>query len=79
MSPLKTSRILEAVITAILKNAELRGEIRLEKLSPRIISLPWELLRNEIIIRQEVSDEAIAEITDDIFIPLVYSKVSTSK
>jgi AcrR family transcriptional regulator len=56
---------------AILKNAELRGEVRLEKLTPRIISLPWELLRSEMIIRQEVSDTTMVEIIDDIFLPLV--------
>jgi AcrR family transcriptional regulator len=63
---------LTAAMTTILKNAELRGEVRLEKLSPRIISLPWELLRNEIITRQEVSDTTIAEIVDDIFLPLIH-------
>lgn len=61
-----------AAMRAILKNAELRGEVRLKKLTPRIISLPWELLRNEIITRQEVSDAAIAEIVDDIFLPLIH-------
>jgi AcrR family transcriptional regulator len=61
-----------AAMMAILKNAELRGEVRLEKLAPRIISLPLELLRNEIITRLEpISDEAIEEIIDDIFLPLV--------
>lgn len=60
-----------AAMEAILKNAELRGEIRLEKLSPRIISLPWDLLRFELITKQEISDETITEIVDDIFLPLV--------
>jgi hypothetical protein len=64
---------LTAAMTAILKNAERRCEVRLEKLSPRIISLPWELLRNEIITRQEVSDTTIAEIIDDIFMPLIHA------
>ena len=63
---------ITAAMRAILKNAELRGEVRLEKLTPRIISLPWELLRNEIITRQEVSDATIAEIVDDIFLPLIH-------
>lgn len=64
---------LAAAMTAILKNAELRGEVRLEKLSPRIISLPLDLLQYEVITRQEVSDESIAEIVDDIFMPLIRS------
>lgn len=64
-------RLTEAM-TAILKNAELRGEIRFEKLTPRIISLPLDLLQYELITKLEpVSDEAIAEIVDDIFMPLI--------
>ena len=53
------------------KNAELRGEVRPERLTPWIISLPWKLLRNEIITKQEVFDTAIVEIVDDIFLPLI--------
>lgn len=60
-----------AAMRAILKNAELRGEVRPERLTPGIISLPWELLRNEIITKQEVFDTAIVEIVDDIFLPLI--------
>ncbi len=62
---------MTADMTAILKNAELRGEALLEKLTVRIISLPWDLLRYELIINQEVSDTTIAEIVDDIFMPLI--------
>lgn len=65
---------LTAAMTAILKNAELRGEIRLENLTPRIISLPLDLLQSEIITKMEpVSDEALAEIVDDIFMPLIHA------
>lgn len=64
---------LTAAMTAILKNAEKRGEICLEKLPPRIISLPFELLQFELITRQEVSDSTITEIVDSIFLPLIYA------
>jgi AcrR family transcriptional regulator len=70
IKPRSESKMM-AAITAILKNAELRGEVRLEKLTPRIISLPWDLLRFELVTRQDVSDATIAEIVDDIFLPLV--------
>ncbi len=61
-----------AAMAAILKNAELRGEVCLEKLTPRIISLPLALLQYELITKLEpISDETIAEIVDDIFMPLV--------
>lgn len=65
---------MTAAMAAILKNAELRGEIRLEKLSPRIISLPLAMLQYELVTKLEpVSDEAIAEIVDDIFMPLIHA------
>ena len=60
-----------AAIRAILENAELRGEVCLERLTPRVISLPWSLIGFELITRQEISDTAIAEIVDDVFLPLV--------
>lgn len=65
---------LTAIMMSIMKNAELRGEISLEKLSPRIITLPLDLLQCEIITKQEpVSDTAITEIVDDIFMPLIHA------
>jgi AcrR family transcriptional regulator len=74
LSQRRSESKIMASMTAILKNAELRGEVQLEKLTPRIISLPLELLRNEIITRQEpISDKAIEEIVDDIFVPLVHA------
>jgi AcrR family transcriptional regulator len=63
---------LTAAMTAILRNAELRGEVCLEKLSPRIISLPLNLLMYELITKLgPVSDTTIEEIVDDIFMPLI--------
>lgn len=71
----KSESKVTAAMTTILKNAESRGEIRLEKLTPRIISLPLELLRGELISKlAPVTEEALKEIIDDIFIPLIYSK-----
>ncbi|WP_434509850.1 TetR/AcrR family transcriptional regulator [Desulfitobacterium sp. AusDCA] len=71
---------LTAAMAVILKNAELRGEISLEKLTPRIISLPLDLLQCELITKLEpVSDEAIEEIVDNIFIPLVHVQAGIIK
>jgi AcrR family transcriptional regulator len=62
-------------IKTILKNAELRGEVNLGKISPRVISLPADLLRYEVLITQEpISDHTITEIVDDIFLPLVQAQ-----
>ncbi len=71
MHPRAESRSAQAM-AAILKNAGTRGEVCPEKLTTRIISLPLDLLKYEILTTQEpVSDETIAEIVDDIFMPLV--------
>lgn len=70
----KSESKLTADMKAILKNAELRGEVDLEKLSPRIITLPFDLLQYEVITKQgPVSDAAIAEIVDDIFMPIIHA------
>lgn len=62
-------------MTEILKNAELRGEISMENINLRIITLPLNLLQYELISKLEpISDETIAEIVDDVFLPLVYAK-----
>ncbi|SET03097.1 TetR/AcrR family transcriptional regulator [Paenibacillus sp. NFR01] len=61
-------------IREILREAEQRGELKvsLNALSPRIITLPMQLLRIEILMTHEpMSDETILEIIDEIFMPLV--------
>ena len=66
-------------MAAILENAELRGEICLEKLSRRIATLPLDLLQFEVITRQGLSDTAITEIVDDIFLPLIQISCNKDK
>lgn len=71
---LRSENKMTTAMAEILKNAELRGEISLEKLTPRIISLPLDLLQYELITKLEpVSDEVIAEIVDDIFMPIIHA------
>ncbi|UZQ52058.1 TetR/AcrR family transcriptional regulator [Clostridium kluyveri] len=56
----------------ILKNAESRGEILLKKINQRVVSLPIDLLQHKfLIIHEPISDETIADIVDDIFLPLI--------
>jgi AcrR family transcriptional regulator len=58
----------------ILEHAEKRGEVHVENINPRIISLPIVLIRYEIIIRHEpISDATLNEIVDDIFLPLIHA------
>jgi AcrR family transcriptional regulator len=56
----------------IFERAVERGEIDPKKLTPRIISLPFDLLRHELMTTlQPVPDAVIDEIVDDIVLPLV--------
>ncbi len=60
------------VMQAVLARAIERGEITADRLTPRIVALPTDLARHEILTTfAPLSDEAIREIVDDIFLPLV--------
>lgn len=60
------------VMQPILARAIDRGEIVAARLTPRIVSLPTDLARHEMLMTfQPLSDEAIEEIIEEIFLPLV--------
>ena len=60
-----------SVMATILKHAEERGEVRLG-ICPRVASLPTDLFRHELLVRRTPpTRSAIAEIIDDVFLPLV--------
>jgi AcrR family transcriptional regulator len=59
-------------MSLILERAVARGEISTGRLSPRIRSLPVDLVRHDLIMNQQpVPDDALVEIVDRIFLPLV--------
>jgi len=59
-------------IELVLARAVERGEIDPARLTPRVASLPTDLLRHELLMTlQPVPEETIREIVDDIFLPLV--------
>lgn len=59
-------------IDRVMQRAVDRGEIDPGRLTPRIASLPFDLLRHEILMTlRPVSAETIDEIVDTIFLPLV--------
>jgi AcrR family transcriptional regulator len=59
-------------IDEVLRRGVERGEIDPERLTPRIATVALDLLRHEMLMTlQPVSEETIAEIVDDIFLPLV--------
>ncbi|CAM4482514.1 TetR/AcrR family transcriptional regulator [Paenibacillus phoenicis] len=59
-------------MTILLNRAAERGEIRPEKITPRITRLPVDLVRHEWLITLEpVSMATMEEIVDEIFLPLL--------
>ena len=59
-------------MVSIIERAVRRGEIDSTRLTPRIGSLPVDLVRDELIMSQApVPDEGFVEIVDRIFLPLV--------
>ena len=59
-------------IEVAIERAVRRGEIEPGRLSPRIVSLPLDLVRHEVIMRQApVPDAVLVEIVDEVFLPLV--------
>jgi len=59
-------------LAAIVARAIARGEIDERRLSPRVLRMPLSLVVQEIIITiRPITDAAIAEIVDEIFLPLV--------
>src|SRR6266536_3554148 len=60
------------VMMTILTHAAARGEVRLNNVTPRIAALPGDLLRHQLLLsRGSVSEAFLAEVVDDIFLPLV--------
>lgn len=62
----------ETSVDRVLSRAAERGEIDGKKLTPRIADLPFALFRHEYFMTfRPVPESVIAEIVDDIFLPLV--------
>ncbi len=56
----------------ILTRGVERGEIAAEKLTPRLATLPFDLVRHQLVLLQQpLSAQDIEEIIDRIFLPLV--------
>lgn len=59
-------------MSVILKRAVDRGEISAEVVTPRILTLPADLARNELLLHNRpMSEETLTAIVDEVFLPLV--------
>lgn len=62
-------------VQTILERAVARGEVDPAKLTPRVIAVPFDLYRQELMMTlTAVSDEATESILDEVFLPLVTSE-----
>jgi AcrR family transcriptional regulator len=64
----RSAKIMKEIVNRGVK----RGEIAAEKLTPRLVALPFDLVRYQLmVLRQPLSAQDIEEILDRIFLPLV--------
>ncbi|WP_025684093.1 TetR/AcrR family transcriptional regulator [Paenibacillus maysiensis] len=62
-------------MTIVLQRAVDRGEVSAETVTPRMLTLPGDLARNELILyNRPMSEQTIAEIVDEVFLPLVLKR-----
>lgn len=56
----------------VLERALSRGDIDKDRLTPRVVRLPFSLVMHEVVITvKQISDTAVTEIVDQTFLPLV--------
>jgi AcrR family transcriptional regulator len=59
----------------ILERAVARGEVDPAKLTPRVVAVPFDLYRQELLMTlKAVTDEATESIVDEVFLPLVATR-----
>ncbi|CAM3507296.1 TetR/AcrR family transcriptional regulator [Isoptericola cucumis] len=62
-------------VDGVLERAVERGEIDRSVLTPRVVALPFDLLRHELLMTlRPVPRSVLEEIVDDIFLPLVAAR-----
>jgi len=63
---------MRGVMGTVLARAAARGEIPTADLPARVVTLPVDLLRHQMLLTQEpIEDTTLTEITDEVFLPLV--------
>lgn len=56
----------------IFRRAHERGELDLDKVPPAVLSMPFDLMRHDLLFTlKPVPEERILSIVDDLFLPLV--------
>ncbi|WP_037913240.1 TetR/AcrR family transcriptional regulator [Actinacidiphila yeochonensis] len=64
--------LMHDVLLAVLRQAERRGDIPAADRSPRVVNLPADLTRHEMLMtRRPVPDRVLTAIVDEVFLPLL--------
>jgi AcrR family transcriptional regulator len=67
-------------IEVAIERAVRRGEIGPGRISPRVASLPLDLVRHELVMRQApVPHTVLVEIVDEVFLPLIAASRTASQ
>jgi AcrR family transcriptional regulator len=70
--PAGLDQVTPDAVAAILERAAERGDARPDRITPRIAAVPGDLLRNEVMRPHgNPSDAFLAEVVDEVFLPLV--------
>jgi AcrR family transcriptional regulator len=66
-----------SIMDDVIQRAVARGEIETGQVSERIAHLPMDLLRHDVLMTlQPITEQAIEEIVDTIFLPLVHGNAA---
>jgi AcrR family transcriptional regulator len=77
IADLRARLVGESKFEQVLRRGVARGELDQSRLTPRVSSLPLDLLRHEVFMtRKPVSKELIVEIVDTIFLPLAATRAA---
>jgi hypothetical protein len=56
----------------IYRRAAERGEIDLDRVPPIVLSMPFDLMRHDMLMTfKPIPEERVLEIVDDLFMPLI--------
>lgn len=62
-------------MTIVLQRSVDRGEVSAEAVTPRMLTLPSDLARHELMLyNKPMSEQTIANIVDEVFLPLVLKR-----
>ncbi|MFD0683266.1 TetR/AcrR family transcriptional regulator [Actinomadura fibrosa] len=64
--------IMHGVMTTVLQRAAERGELETADLPSRVVTLPVDLLRHEMLLTSNpIAETTLTEIVDQVFLPLL--------